>query len=347
MINPIKEIGKSVGNIAGVSSELRAASKFGNEQKKQCLARGGKWDEASQRCIMPQSQTTDNTTTPTNAPTTPTNAEPQNKDIPMNAPEIIKDEETGKMTGIRMPDGKTFLGMSPEEIKIFMQKYNSDTQLPEGANPAGTARRAYNDMQRKIQLAQQVGMIDMGTAMQAEDLGINWKEAGLSGLSNIVPSAIGYGIAGAGAGAFAGGIGAVPGAVIGATAGLVKGFYSGVTGNIKAQKGDLISGKVTELQRRQTALQNYISAANANPAAAEEMMKAYNIEKALIRKDYNTLMKEANEDLTYWGGEDGTSQLIQYEVFFESIEPALDMKMQQAILKPNPANAYIPMGGTE
>jgi len=114
-----------------------------------------------------------------------------------------------------------------------------------------------------------------------------------------------------------------------------------VMGNIKAQKGDLISGKKTELAQRQMAMKNYISAANANPADADQFMQAYQMEKALIRKDYNSLSKEASESLTLWGGQDGTPQLISYEIYFETIEPSLDLKMEQAILKPDPTRAYL------
>ena len=98
--------------------------------------------------------------------------------------------------------------------------------------------------------------------------------------------------------------------------------------------------KTKELAQRKTAVTNYISAANANPAQADIYVAAMNTELSLIRKDYNTLSKRGNEDLEFWGS-DATTQLVDYEVFFESIEPALKLRMEQAVLKPDPTRAYL------
>ena len=71
-----------------------------------------------------------------------------------------------------------------------------------------------------------------------------------------------------------------------------------------------------------------------------------NIELSLIRKDYNTLSKRGNEDLNFWGS-DATPQLVEYEIFFEATEPSLKLKMEQAVLKPDPTRAYIDVGTEE
>ena len=65
------------------------------------------------------------------------------------------------------------------------------------------------------------------------------------------------------------------------------------------------------------------------------------MELTLVRKDYNSLNKEANEDLTLFGGQDGTPQLIAYEIFFQSVQPSMEIRMEQAILKPDPTRAYL------
>lgn len=336
-INPLKEFSESVGNIAGDFYEKVKGPPSAEEiQRKKCIAEGGKWDSVNKRCIMPEP--------------TPEPLQQQQQETPksisemeqptLTQPEIIFDEETGERKGIKFPDGRTYLGLSIEDQNLLLGKYQEKTALPAGTARAGTARLALEDTQRKLALASQVGYIDMATAQQAEELGINWKEAILSGVSGVIPSLATGAIAGAVAGSPTG-VGAPIGAVAGAAGGAVVGLYKGVNANIKAQNADLLSGKTTELSKRTKALNNYISAANTNPAGAEDMLKAYQVEKSLIRKDYNTLMKKANEDLSYWNGQDGTSQLIAYEVYFESVEPSLDLKMEQAILKPDPTRAYI------
>ena len=88
-------------------------------------------------------------------------------------------------------------------------------------------------------------------------------------------------------------------------------------------------------------MMNYISEANANQAGAEDFLLAYQIEKSLIRRDYNTLNALASEAGTLFGGQDGTAQIITYDVYFESVEPSLDFRMQEAILKPDPTRAYL------
>jgi len=71
-----------------------------------------------------------------------------------------------------------------------------------------------------------------------------------------------------------------------------------------------------------------------------------NIELSLIRKDYNQLVKKGEKDLVFWG-EDATPQVADYEVFFESTQGALEERMRQAILKPDPTRAYLDVGAEE
>jgi len=311
-----------------------------SEEQLQCEADGGQWDTATSRCIMPK---------------IPTAAEPEKlPETKLPTPEIIRDEETGKPSGIKLPDGRTFLGISQEEINAMSKKYTSERALPAGAIEAGTTRQLAEDTQRKISLAKNVGTIDFETASQIEEQGLNVKEYLAAGTQKALGSALAYGATGAAAGLVAsaptaGGIAPVTvtgGAVAGGAVGALKGFYDGVTANIKDQRKDLVSVKTKELKQRKTAITNYISAANANPAAADEYVAAMNVELSLVRKDYNTLLKRGNEDLEFWGS-DATPQLVDYEVFFESTEPSLKLRMEQAVLKPDPTRSFLSIGEEE
>jgi len=329
--------------IAAPSSKLPDVPKTPKEKKKAaedkkikaCYEAGGKWDAVNLKCVFPKAEITEGE-----------EAEVSPALTPAGTLETFGDVDTGRTTGIVTPGGETFLGdISQDELSNIAEIEAQKAAIPENIAPVGTAAAIQKEAIKKLNLASQVGKIDFATAMELDELGINWKEAFLAGTSSIVPSALTYGGTAAAAGAVAtapaGGAGAVPAGAIGAAVGVIKGFYSGVSSNIKAQKGDLISGKRTELTARQKAMKNYISAANANSADADEFLQAYIMEKSLIRQDYNSLNKEANEAGTLFGGQDGTAQIIAYDVYFESVEPSLDLRMEQAILKPDPTRAYL------
>lgn len=294
-----------------------------------CEAKGGTWDEARQVCILPTPEETPKEDTGIQTP----------EETALTTPETFRNKQ-GNLSGITLPDGRTFFGLSPDEVREISERERLKAEQPEGTSSVGTAVQVQRDIQKKIQSAKNVGQIDLATAQQLEEQGIDVKQAFAAGIGNIASSSIGFAAAGAGAGLVTGGTASLPLAAIGAGAGAIKGFYTGVTNNIKNQRKDLVSVKTKELKQRKTAIQNYISAANANPSLTDEYVSAMNIELSLIRRDYNTLSKKGNEDLRFWG-EDATSQLVEYEVFFESTEPSLILKMQQAVLKPDPTRAYI------
>lgn len=333
-VNPIKEFSEAAGNIYKDFAGKVGQQKSGAQMS--CEANGGKWDPVNNVCIMPQPQPTPQPAADTGiqTPTEPT----------LTNPETFRDQQ-GNLSGITLPDGKTFLGLSPDDVNKIAGREAERTAQPLGTSPVGTAAAAQADMQRKIQTAQNIGNIDLATVQQMEAEGLNVKEYLAAGGQGAVKSALGYGAAGAAAGALGGPVGAGVGAAVGVTAGLVKGFYSDVTSNIKSQRNDLVTTKTKQLKQRKTAIQNYISAANANPAAADDYIAAANIEFSLIRRDYNTLLLESEKNLEFWGG-DATPQLVDYEVYFESTEPALISRLQQAVLKPDPTRAYIDIGET-
>lgn len=354
-------------------------------EKLKCISKGGKWDSKTQTCIMPENKLKPETTpesetksksgySATTSLTTPEvysdkkgnqkaitlpgegrygiptgNITPEG--ITETRPATLEEYNAYRATLGLEPDigGRTFGGLAQKGVQQIAGAYQEKTTLPEGTVQAGTGQANYKETLRKVELARSVGEIDLMTAMEAEEQGINVKEALLSGVSGVIPSALSYG-ATTGAAALFSGVAAplAPAAAgVGAVVGALKGFYSGVTNNIKAQKSDLISGKSGELSSRQKAMKGYISAANANPAKAEEMLQAYQIEKSLIRRDYNTLNAEAGESSSLMYGQDGTPQLIAYNVYFESVEPQLDLRMQEAILKPEPSRAYLDVGDFE
>ncbi len=318
------------GTIIGGEPEL---PKDERTPQQKCEDKGGFWDAERGVCLLVKK------------PEKPPEEVPE---VP-SALETFTDPRTGRTSGITTPGGKTFLGLSPEEVQQVATGEQERVARPEGTAPVGTARILAEEQRRKISLAQNVGFIDAELASQLEEQGLNVKEFLAAGTQQAIKSALAFGATGAGVGLVAG-----PGApvtvpaagAIGAGIGIVKGFIEGVAANIKDQRQDLVTVKTKELRQRKTALNNYIQAANMNPAEAETYILAYNIEKSLIIRDYNTLVKRGNKDLEFWGT-DATPQIVEYEVFFESVQPSLDIRMEQAVLKPEPTRAFISLGEEE
>lgn len=328
-----------LGKISPYEMAKKALTKKELTPQEKCEAKGWFWDVVNNVCIDPEKQKQEQ--------------EVEKKEMPKvepSTPEVYTAKKGGELSGIEL-DGQTYLGLSPEDVQQMAGRKIEKTTIPEGAELVGTAQAQAEERRRKILLAGQVGQIDFELASQLEAQGISVKEAIAAGMQGINPVSVGAGIV---TGAAAGSAGAIPTAglsipataAIGGGVTLAAGFYSDVQSNIKSQRKDLVTAKTKELKQRKTSIQNYISAANANPANADEYLAAMKIEKSLIRRDYNTLIQKGDENLKFWG-DDATTQIAEYDVFFESVEPSLDLRMEQAILKPDPSRAYLSIGDEE
>ena len=71
------------------------------------------------------------------------------KPIQVTQPEAIRDEETGKVTGVRLPNGKTMVGVGTKEAKAQAENYTEKRTLPTGAIEATAGGQA---RQQQIQL---------------------------------------------------------------------------------------------------------------------------------------------------------------------------------------------------
>lgn len=55
-----------------------------------------------------------------------------------NSPETFTDVETGKTSGVTLPDGRTFFGLTPQDINKILQAEENKKQLLAGTQPVGT-----------------------------------------------------------------------------------------------------------------------------------------------------------------------------------------------------------------
>ena len=117
------------------------------------------------------------------------------KPTPTGSPEIIRNQETGKPSGVKLPDGREFLGISPKEIEDLVANYTGKRKTPEGAVEATAVREqaAQEEGLAKIQIQQEAEL-----AKQQELIGLQPQADFLTRLSQaglIAPTAAGNYIA--------------------------------------------------------------------------------------------------------------------------------------------------------
>lgn len=106
----------------------RALEDPDKEARRSCLARGGKWDAKNKKCILPTTQKVE------------------------SALEVFRDPKTGRTSGITIPDGRTFLNLSPEEVEKIALGEQKRRAIPEGTELAGTAAGAAEIEQQQQEL---------------------------------------------------------------------------------------------------------------------------------------------------------------------------------------------------
>jgi len=266
--------------------------------------------------------------------------------VKLKQPEVIFDQETGKMTGVKMPDGRTFLGISPNDIRGLVGKATQDTSLPAGALPAGT-QQAQQDttqqIQRLTQLAQQ-GLLtpqemqaiqgaspDIGQALGAGGIGVIPGAAG--GLATGIGAGIlGGAISGAAAGSVVPGIGTV---ILGA-AGALTGFLIAVKGNIKKQQTEQFAADTLALTKGNTFLRSLITDTNQNPQNAPDNIALFYKTLNMIDAAHVKTYRDSQENLNKFLGEDGTVQLARFETFNSTLRAYYINRFNIALNNPDP-----------
>ncbi len=60
---------------------------------------------------------------------------------PLNQPAVFRDSRTGNLSGIELPNGKVFLGLTPKEVREIAAREEKKKQLPAGAEEMSEAIR--------------------------------------------------------------------------------------------------------------------------------------------------------------------------------------------------------------
>lgn len=309
--------GKDVENLAKQLPDTR---------KQACEKKGGTWDETRKICIMPQ-------------PAEVTK---------LTSPEVFKNEK-GNPAGITLPDGRTFLGLSPNDVETIAADELKKTQLPEGTQMAGTARAATETQQRTQQLLQmaQQGLltpeelraiggadVDIGQALGAGGISV------LPGLVGGAATGAGLGIlgataSGAGAGAALGSV-AGPVAIATGALGALTGFIYGVRNSIKGQQVNEFAKDQVALTRGRTYLRFLVADTNSNPNHAEENIALFYQALNMIDAAHAKTYKDSQENLNKWVSADGTEKLAQFQIFDNTLRASYIRNFNEAVLNPDP-----------
>ena len=145
MVNGITQKGTAIETVvSGIRSKKGETDKLA-EKKANCERRGGRWDEATQTCILPTEETTQ-VTPDVSIKTTKTTRE---------AGIIEAPQGLGKQ-GIVLPDGRTFFGLNKQDIENLKRKEGLTDEDLKVIGTEGRVRQSQKE--RILSLAQDLGL---------------------------------------------------------------------------------------------------------------------------------------------------------------------------------------------
>lgn len=303
------------------------------QKKAECSARGGQWDEATQSCILP--------TPPAN--NSNRNTGEQQSKAKLTSPETFSSSDTGRASGIVLSNGKTFLGLGPQDVNQVAAGEAARVARPEGTNPVGTAQNQLQQQQRFQELTQmaQQGLLTPNELNAIQGANVDVGQAIGAGVAGVIPGLIGGAAGGAAIGAAGAGVGAIPGAVIGGIGGALTGFLTSIRSNIKSQQTSQFAADQTALSKGQTFLKSLITDTNQNPQNAAENIELFYQTLNLIDAAHVKTWRDSQENLNKFLGNDGTQQLAKFNTFDDTMRTYYVNQFLAALNTPDPNRSLI------
>ena len=257
----------------------------------------------------------------TTPPTTPAPS------VSTNQPKVIRDQETGKITFVEMPSGKTISG-SDKELRTILEKRAALAQTPEGAVEASQIA----EQQQRVETTAGIGQLTPEQHQRIQGAQVQTNPINQA-------QAITAGLAGASAGAAGGAVigSAVPvvGTAIGAVAGGVVGFLGGYFTKISADKRQNVKNGYVLANEAASNMNWVISEVNAGrmPPSVAQAQFNEDLVNFYVGQQYVKQLTNSNLDEFLSGGVDELTRLNE----FESRIPQLQLNLALAIQQPNPA----------
>ena len=296
-----------------------------NRNRILCINSGGQWDPVSKTCSFTPIGTEKGITEGLLPPA----PEEQSPSVDPTTPETFRDPETGRTSGITLPDGRTFLGLGPGDVEKIAGEQQARAAQPAGTAPVGTAQRQADEQFRIQQQIAQLGQVGILTEVQQAK--INKSQAALAGgvgtLAGIATGVIGGALIGGKVGAIAG----VPGIAIGVTLGAIGGFITGYISNVKKQQAGEIRAAEIELTSARKIMRGMAELARQDPSRAEDYKNLYNAQLTRVRQARRQLKAEVTGDLNSFM-EDGRDNLAKFDIFLTEEAPFYADKIEVALL---------------
>ena len=326
-------------NSEAVQQTLAKQQQEDIERKRiECIQKGGEWDDINKTCSLDIKVT----------PPPVEQAQPEEAtEAKLTAPEFIVGED-GKPKGLTMPDGRTLLGLSPEEARDLYKNYTQKRALPEGAELAGTAQR---ELDKKLQAQQILSQLGQVTGVSQQELQGLIDKYGLDkqlqegfagafreGTTRAVTRGITYGGAALGATAVSGGAAAptIPFAIAG---GVISGYWSAIRGAKKAEFSEDVSNAMAEFTQLRRGISNTATMATSGYVNPSEAVELYNAQlsrmleiEAQIKYLQDTNLKD------YLSG--GSTDLATVQTYINQVAPAYGMRIQTALINPTTKIPY-------
>lgn len=332
-------------NISGQQSKSNA------QLRKECVASGGEWDEASARCIMPNE--------PSILPPKPDPIQEPVTSEPKPELSVIKSGEDGRLSGFTR-DGKTFLGLKPSEVRQEIEAEAGKRDLEVGGQGEAVLERQRQELQNEgAGLATSVGATPSDDIMQQLQSQItagevNYVGALASAVPGIIPDLLSGAVAGGGAvfgigaatTAATGGAAApvAAGTVVGAAVvvgvvNAIKGVYTDFVSDVARQKRELIETPIRSLSETKPTMAEIINAQNSNPENAVSNKEQFDNQLAFVDLEYERLKDLADDGINVFLGDTGINQIQEYEVFYipNGERDRLIEDMTLALANPDPA----------
>lgn len=247
------------------------------------------------------------------APVVNTPTQTETTKVKTTAPQVIRDEETGEISGFQLPSGKSSIGSSPKTNREMLELY-----AKKFAAPAGTIEASeVTSQQQKLEMAEQLRQEQIANIPQMQDVLVG--EPDLNKQINPLDLATGAGAgiatglgAGFAASATAAKIGAAAGTAIapgvGTAIGAGVGFLAGAATFLTKISLDE-KQNIKELKGAYSAaIQNLASIkamVKANPAYRDQALIDWEREKGYVYRIEQILKEKTDSNLLEFLGDGG------------------------------------------
>jgi hypothetical protein len=248
----------------------------------------------------------------------------------LKKPRVFRDKN-GKATGVELPDGRVFLGLSPDEVENVLTLESKD----EERFPRTTASIEEKELQKTKDLRAELGNLlaanigDIQPTGDVEQDKLNYSEAFLSAFDELLIGAGGGAVAGVGV--------PVVGSVVLGIGGAIGGYYVGVQSNLRTQKVDMIKGEAQNLMKSEQNLLKIVMMINQgqDPTIA---LNQFNAQLSLISEAHANLEGITSDFLADWVGEDGHRQLEKFKNFYSEggMKEIVEGQLSLAMRNPDP-----------